>query len=224
MHALDRTCLSPGLPHGITPYAGRRVVSCLLRQRRRRSIDRFINMARHITPRSNPPVVRSKEGGGNGNGSDSRPGDGEAILTAVKRNGAGSIKGPIPGISDGSGSGSGSGNGNGHGGSGNNGGSGSNNEGNSNRYNGVLFMAGVLAAAAGLYAGYQIVSALRNKNRDQLAAATSQPERYITSRCQHLQPLQPAPDCKPSIDGSLHGLIGLFCHLVRGSICCNCCS
>ena len=182
MHALDRACFSPRQPHNVTPYAGRRVISCLLKQRRRTSIDRSIEKARHITPHSRPPVVRSEEGAGNGNGSDNRPGDGEAILTAVKRNGAGSIKGPIPGISDGSGSGSGSGsgngNGNGHGGSGNNGGNSSNNEGNSSRYNGVLFTAGVLAAAAGLYAGYQIVSALRNKNKDLLAAAISQPERY----------------------------------------------
>lgn len=185
MHALDRACFSPGQPPNVTPYVGRRVVSCLLRQRRRTSIDRFIEKARHITPHSRPPVVRSEEGAGNGNGIDNRPGDGEAILTAVKRNGAGSIKGPIPGIINGSGSGNG--NGNGHGGNGNNGGSGSNNEGNSSRYNGVLFTAGVLAAAAGLYAGYQIVSALRNKNKDQLAAAISQPERYITHRCQHLQ-------------------------------------
>ena len=178
MQALDRPCLWPELPNTVTPYAGRRLVSRQLTQRDHRSIDRLVKTARHITPRSSPPVVRSEQGAGNGNGSGSRPGDGEAILTAVKGNGAGSIEGPIPGISDGDGSGSGNGNGNGHGG--NNGGNGSNDEGDSSRFNGILFVAGVLAAAAGLYAGYQIVSALRNKNKDQLAAAISQPTRYIT--------------------------------------------
>lgn len=116
------------------------------------------------------------DGNGNGNGSDSRPGDGEAILTAIKGNGAGSIEGPIPGISTSGGDGSGKGAGDGGGGNSKGSGGG---DGNANNHYGWVIVAGLLAAAAGLYAGYQIIQALRNKYQHQPDIVTSKQERYV---------------------------------------------
>ena len=125
----------------------------------------------------------SGNGNGNGSGSGSHPGDGEAILTAVKGNGAGSIEGPIPGVSDGYGGGHGDGSGGG--GSGSNGGGGGS-DGDDSKHNSFVVFAGLLAAAAGLYAGFQMLRALQKKYQDQPSTGVSNQERYVNMRSQHL--------------------------------------